>query len=364
MKKKFFQFSLILVVVSLLFAGCAPQAEPQTVEVQVEVTRLVEGTPEVEVKVVTATPEVVAEPPYKIALILPSTTKDASFSQSMYDALVKLQKEIGEDKIELAYSESMFKIPDAAAAIRDYSAQGYDLVIAHGSQYGSSLPDIVVDFPETSYAWGTTVNTFQSEGINNIFAYETRAQEGGYVLGTVAALLTKSGIIGVCGPIEAGDGKLYTRGFIAGAKAAKPDVTVDLIWTGSYSDVTLMANCAQTHIQNGADILTGSSQSVTGAVAAAKEAGVYWFGQQYDQIPLAPDVVVASQVYDWSGILKDIIMSSKAGVKGGKVYNLTFKNGGLMIKYNDAIKVPAEVKAAADDTINKIMAGEVEIPIN
>lgn len=359
MKRNLFQFSLILVILSLLVGGCAPQATPQTVEV----TRVVEGTPVVEQVVVTATPVPVEEKPFRIALILPSTTKDASFSQSMYDALVKLQKEMGEGKIELAVSESMFKIPDAAAAIRDYASQGYNLIIAHGSQYGSSLPDIVGDFPDTAFAWGTTVNTFQSEGITNVFAYETRAQEGGYVLGTMAALLSKTGKIGICGPIEAGDGKLYTRGFVAGAKAAKPNIQVPIIWTGSYSDVTLMSNCAQTHIQNGADVLSGTSQSVTGAVAAAKEKGVYWFGQQYDQIPLAPDVVVASQVYDWTGILKDIISSSMAGVKGGKVYTLTFKNGGLTIKYNDAITLPADVKAAAEAAIEQIKSGEIQIPI-
>lgn len=362
MKRTLFQFSLILVVLSLLIGGCAPaaQATPQTVEV----TRVVAGTPVVEQVVVTATPVPAEEKPFRIALVLPSTTKDASFAQSMYDALVKLQEEMGKDKLELAYSESMFNIPDAAAAIRDYSAQGYDLVIAHGGQFGSSLPDIAADFPETSYAWGTTVNTFQSEGLNNIFAYETRAQEGGYVLGAIAAGMSKSGVIGICGPVEAGDGKLYTRGFLAGVKAANPKAVVSIIWTGSYSDVTLMANCAQTHIQNGADVLTGTSQSVTGAVAAAKEKGIYWFGQQYDQIPLAPDVVVASQVYDWTSILKDIIASHNAGVYGGKVYNLTFKNGGLMIKYNDAIKVPEDLKAAADATIEQIKKGEVKIPID
>lgn len=362
MKRTLFQFSLILIVLSLVIGGCAPAATatPQTMEV----TRVVAGTPVVEQVVVTATPAPVEEKPFRIALVLPATTKDASFGQSMYDALVKLQEEMGKDKLELAVSESMFNIPDAAAAIRDYSAQGYNLVIAHGGQFGSSLPDIAADFPETSYAWGTTVNTFQSEGLNNIFAYETRAQEGGYVLGAIAAGMSKTGVIGICGPVEAGDGKLYTRGFKAGVQEANPKAKVTIIWTGSYSDVTLMANCAQTHIQNGADVLTGTSQSVTGAVAAAKEKGIYWFGQQYDQIPLAPEVVVASQVYDWTNILKDIMASHKAGVYGGKVYNLTFKNGGLMIKYNDAIKVPEELKAAADATIEKIKNGEVKISID
>ncbi len=92
-------------------------------------------------------------------------------------------------------------------------SQGYDLVIAHGSQYGSSLQEIAPDFPETSFAWGTTVDTF---GQPNIFAYEAASQEGGYVNGVLAATLSKSNVIGVVGPIETGDAKLYVDGFKAG----------------------------------------------------------------------------------------------------------------------------------------------------
>lgn len=361
MKRYLLRIGLLVALVAIIASGCAP-ATPQTVEV----TRVVAGTPVVEQVVVTATPEPTAvEPPFKVAVVMPSTIKDMAFSQSMYEGLLEVQKDMGgPDKMELAYSESMFNIPDAAAAIRDYAAQGYDLVIAHGSQYGSSVAQIAPDFPETSFAWGTAAETFQGEGINNVFAYETRAQDGGYVLGTIGALMSKSGVLGVCGPVEAGDGKLYSRGFKAGAEAAKPGVKVPIIWTGSFSDVSLMANCAQTHIQNGADVLTGSSQSVVGAVPVAKEHGAWWFGQQWEQTSMAPEVVVASQVYDWSGILNDMITSAKAGVMGGKGYVLTFANGGLRIVYNEAIDVPDEVKAAADAAIEGLKKGEVEIVID
>ena len=42
----------------------------------------------------------------------------------------------------------MFVVDDAAAAIRNYAQDGFDIVIAHGSQYGGSLQQIAPDFPE------------------------------------------------------------------------------------------------------------------------------------------------------------------------------------------------------------------------
>ncbi|RPI21888.1 MAG: BMP family ABC transporter substrate-binding protein [Chloroflexota bacterium] len=298
--------------------------------------------------------------PFRVAVVMPSTINDAAFSQSIYEGLLSVQKEMGgASKMEIAYSENMFNVPDAAAAIRDYATKGYDLVIAHGSQYGTSLQQIAPDFPTTSFAWGTSLETFQKDGINNVFAYQAEAQEGGYVLGALAALMSKSGILGVSGPVEAGDAKLYVDGFRAGALATKPDLEVNVTYTGSFSDVSLMAAAAETHLAAGADMLTGSSQSVVGAISIAKDKNAFWFGTQWDQTALAPNAVVASQVYDWTGVIKDMISSRQAGVLGNKSYTLTFKNGGLVIKYNDAVQVPAEAKAAADAAIQGIKDGTI-----
>ena len=69
--------------------------------------------------------------------------------------LIAIQTEMGgEAALEIKYSENMFKVPDAAAAIRDYASQGFDVVIAHGSQYGSSVQEIAPDFPSRNLCLG------------------------------------------------------------------------------------------------------------------------------------------------------------------------------------------------------------------
>jgi basic membrane protein A len=297
---------------------------------------------------------------FRIAVVMPSSITDMAFSQSMYSALKAVQTEMGgETVLEIKYSENMFKVPDAAAAIRDYAASGFDIVIAHGSQYGSSVQEIAKDFPEVTFAWGTDVNTF---GLANVYAYTASAEQGGYVNGVLAAKLTKSMTIGVTGPVEVGDAKTYIDGFVQGVASVDPSINVAKTWTGSFSDVALMTEAAKTHIAAGADVLTGSSQSVVGSIGAAKESsGVLWFGTQQDQAALAPALVVASQVYDWTGMLKEIIANHKAGTLGGSTYVLGLKNGGLKIAYNPAYNLPAEVKAAGDKAIEDIKSGAVTV---
>jgi len=273
----------------------------------------------------------------------------------MYDALIAVQKEMGKENFEFVYSENMFVVADAAAAIRDYASEGYDQVIAHGSQYGSSLVEIAPDFPNTSFAWGTSVSTFSDQGITNVFAYEARSEEGGYVCGVLAAKLSQTGIIGVIGPIETGDAKLYVDGFKVGVLATKPKAQVNVNWIGSFSDVALASEAAQTHINVGADVLTGTAQMVVGAIGVARQRGVLWFGTQADQTSLAPEVVVANQVYDWTVALKPMIQLVKEGTRGGNIYVLTLANGGLKMVVNQ--------EALIGKTIKDIIEGKIDIKL-
>jgi basic membrane protein A len=176
-----------------------------------------------------------------------------------------------------------------------------------------------------------------------VFAYEANSQEGGYVNGVIAASLSES--------------------FVAGAEATNPDVTVNVNWIGSFSDVALAAEAANTHIGAGADVLTGTAQMVVGAIGVAEENGALWFGTQSSQTSLAPDIVVANQVYDWTVALDEMISLIQEGTYGGKAYTITLANGGLLMDYNSNYDLPADVKALADEAVKGIIDGSIAIPV-
>src|SRR5512134_2171615 len=60
--------------------------------------------------------EAPAGEPFRVAVVMPSAINDLAFSQSIYDALVRVQEEMGgESAFEIVYSENMFVVDDAAA---------------------------------------------------------------------------------------------------------------------------------------------------------------------------------------------------------------------------------------------------------
>ena len=254
----------------------------------------------------------------------------------------------GADKMEIAYSENMFVVDDAAAAIRDYASKGYELVIAHGSQYGSSLQEIAPDFPETSFAWGTTVDTF---GLPNVFAYEAASDQGGYVNGVLAASLTKSKVIGVVGPIETGDAKLYVDGFKAGVAATDPDVKVNVNYIGSFSDTALAAAAATTHIAAGADVLTRYGPDGCGRdrQGARKQRAVVWHPVQSD---------VAGSIH--RGGQPGVSLGGRAegdarsdpgqGTLGGQTFKIDLANGGEVDRIQRRLRLACRCQGPRRDT--------------
>ena len=280
--------------------------------------------------------------PIRIALVAPSASNDLAFTQSMVDSLNRLADEY---EITIDVTDGTFVIEDAAVAVRSYAEDGFDIVLAHGSQYGGSLSEIAPDFPDTVFAWGTSRDTF---GLSNVYSYSVASDEGGYVNGVMAAHLTDSKVVGVVGPIEVGDIKAYIDGFVNGVEDTDSTVTVNVNYIDSFSDVALAAEAAQAHVEAGADVMTGVSQMTVGATGVAREHGSLWFGAQSDQTPLGEEIVVASVVYSWEYQLRQIVDDLLAGEVNGRVIVADLANGGLTMVYNPGFSLSDEVKSAAD----------------
>lgn len=297
----------------------------------------------------------------RIALILPSTVDDLSWSQGMTEGVRAVQEELGEDKVEVAISERLGNPTDAGAAIRQYASQGYDLIIAHGSQYQAVLDEIAKEFPKTSFAYGTG---FQAH--DNIFAYDPQAQEGAYLQGIIAGKLTKTNIIGIVGPIEAGDAIKYNVGFQQGVKSVNPQAEVRIAYTGSFGDIAKASELAKAHIDAGADFLTGTAQQTVGAIkAAAEKPGVYWLGNDMDQSSIAPDTVLSAQVYDWKGVVMQMVQFRQQGKLGGEHIVLSLKDGGIKMFFNPRLSsvIPQDVMNLVEQAKQDIINGKLVIEL-
>lgn len=239
---------------------------------------------------------------------------------------------------------------DAAAVIRGYADEGYDLIVAHGSHYGARVQEIAVDHPETAFAWGTATDTF---GLDNVSSYTAASDEGGYVLGSLAASMCSR--IGVVGQVESRDGMRFVEGFKLGAEAggARVDVT-----TADIADDGLGAEAATTLVRAGADCLAGTDEVAAGAITVAEREKMPWFGDQLDRTETSGTAAMAGQIYDWDIVLQGLVDDVAEGGLGGNIYGIDLDNGGLVIDLG-TMETTDEITRLVEDTSRLVVDREV-----
>ncbi len=294
---------------------------------------------------------------FKIALIIENTIDDKGWCQSMHDGITEAIAMMPDKKIEYSYSEKMLAV-DAGSIARQYVAEGYDLIIAHGSQYKNFVLEMAEEFPDTSFAFGTSSEI----GPDNVFTYMPESEETGYLNGLIAGTLTKANIVGLVSPVDGGDSARYDRGFVMGVQAVNPEAKILLAYTGSHSDYVKSAEIAHSQLGNGADIMTGSSQQAIGALRATAESPTaMWLGQDLAQLTTTEgqQKCIAACAYNYAAVVVGLVEKIESGVKGGEVIPMNFANGGFIYDYNPALVdqwVTPEIKEMISSTIEEFKA--------
>jgi len=232
-------------------------------------------------------------------------------------------------------------------------------VIGHGYEFGDPAIEVAEQYPDTKF-----IVTEGEVSTDNVASYVTKCEEGGYIMGMLAAGMSKSNKIGFVGPIQGSSLVKIMNGFEDGAKSVKPDIEVQTAWTGSFTDTALGKEAAQAMIDNGADVIGHcANESGTGAINAAKEAKVYATGDSYDQNGLAPETVLSSSVYHIPHVIEVAFQTVADGSFAGGIYDLGMKEGAVSIaSYHELeAKVPDEVKEEIQKKVLSIAAGEFTV---
>jgi basic membrane protein A len=166
-----------------------------------------------------------AEKKLKVAALFPGSISDASFNAAAYRALEWVKEEYGVDYV---CQES---IPQAEieAGFREYAKAGYDVVIGHGFQFGDPALKVAPKFPKTKFIITETMITQAP----NVASYQTKFGDMGFVAGALAAMVTKSGVIGNASAIPIPVITQYVEGYEQGAAYINPEVKVHSTYVGS-----------------------------------------------------------------------------------------------------------------------------------
>jgi len=294
----------------------------------------------------------------KIMFATDGLFSDAGWGAFGYNAARAVESKYG---FHIDFEENV-AIPDIESKLTKYAKNGYELIIAHGFEWGKPAIKVGNNYPDTKFVIFTGL--VNSSNVASIFPMQ---HEGTYLLGALAAMLSKTGVIGFVG------GETYPNlinifeGYKQGAKEINPNTKVLSNYLDEWDSPAKGKEAAISQINSGADfLLQVADTSGSGVIQAAKEKKIFAFGSISDQYKLAPNTVLTSFVLDEGKAFDQVIKMIQNSNFTGKIfkpglepYKRASGDGIIYIAPFYALenKVPEEVKtkfkSLKDDIINK-----------
>jgi basic membrane protein A len=217
---------------------------------------------------------------------------DRGFNQLSYAGLKRAQAKLGVQGRVLLSKANADYIPNLSALAK----QGYDLVIAVGFLMTDAVDTVAAQYPNTKFAIIDVDQRSMKHKPKNVEGLLFREQEGGYLIGYLAGLVTKhqggKQVVGVVGGIAIPPVNRFAGGFKGGARAADPGVKVLVDYS---QDFVVQAKCkelALNQIAAGAQVIFADAGACgLGVDDAAKEKGIWALGGDADQSYLGPHML-------------------------------------------------------------------------
>ncbi len=284
----------------------------------------------------------------KVGFIYIGPPGDHGWTYQHDQGRIAVENKLG-DKVETVFVENVPEGPDAERTITRLARQGAGLIYTTSFGYMDPTLKVAKRFPDVKFEHATGYKR-----ADNVATYSSRFYEGRYVIGQIAAKMSKSGTAGYIASFPIPEVVRGINSFLLGAQSVNPDFKLKVVWVNSWFDPGKEADAAKVLISQGADIITQHTDS-TAAVQVAEEQGVYAFGQASDMAAFGPKSVLTSIIDDWAPYY---IARTEAALNGTWESTDTF--GGMdsgMVGMGPFANMPADVKAMAEKTTAAITDG-------
>lgn len=260
---------------------------------------------------------------------------DQSFNDTTWAGLQKAETELGiVKKISEAKEQAQY-VPNLTA----FAQQKCDLVIGVGFMIKDAVKEAAAQYPATHFA----IVDGEVEA-PNVACLLFKENEGAYLVGVIAGMMTKSRVVGFVGGMSSPPVMKFEVGYRAGVMSVDPKIKVLIAYAGSFSDPGKGEETAVPQYRQGADIVFHASGGTgLGVINAAKKLGKFAIGVDIDQNYLAPENVMTSVIKRVDIAAFNAIKMVKEGTFKGGTYRYGIKEGGMDYAPSTSKHVPQRV---------------------
>jgi basic membrane protein A len=295
---------------------------------------------------------------------------DKSFNDQAYAGLIRARDEIG---VGIEYIEPG-EGADRESALRMLAAAGFDLVVGVGFIFTDDVALVAREYPDQAFA--CVDYAIQTDGAGrpipppkNVAAIKFREEEGSYLVGAIAALVSRTRTIGFVGGMDIPLIRRFEAGYRAGAARVCPRCRVAVNYAGvtgaAFKDPGKGKELALAQYRGGADVIFHASGSTgLGVFEAARETGNLAIGVDSDQYHEAPGFILTSMMKRVDVAVYDTIREVAQGrFEGGiRSFGLTEDGVGYVFDDHNRDRISAHVREQVELLRTSIVSGGIRVP--
>lgn len=222
---------------------------------------------------------------------------------------------------------------------------------------------LAAEYPEVQFFHCGTL--WRSGMPKNVGSYYADVDDAQFIAGRVAAQTTKTGKLGFVAAKPITPVLRNLNSFVLGARSVKPDITMQVIFTGNWSLPLKEAEATNSLADQGIDVVGMHVDSPKVVIETAKKREIFTSGYHVIQSALAPQHYLTSAAWDWSSVYTHYVEMIKAGktlMNGGIPHLL---RGGLREKFVKLAPYGSAVATAtwqdAEATKAKLLDGSLVV---
>ncbi|MDR2734583.1 MAG: BMP family ABC transporter substrate-binding protein [Spirochaetota bacterium] len=245
------------------------------------------------------------------------------------------------------------------SVIRDFIAQGVNLIFAASWGYMDTCEKLAQEFPSVIFAHATGYKYNDS----NFTTYFGRVYQARYLSGVIAGMKTKTGRIGYVAAMGKQNSQVASglNAFALGVERVNPEARVYVKVTYSWFDSMGEVAAVRALIGAGCDIITQHCNSAIPQIEAEK-AGVFGIGYNNDMYDAAPNAVLTSVVWNWEVYCTALVQSIIDGSFTTQPYFGSLKDGLVgLAPLNKNFPWEARTLRALEEERQRIESGEFDV---
>ena len=351
--KKIFALTIVLLLAISLFTACSSAAAEEPVA-NTEAETETEGDPEASVEINDIFGR--ANSDLGVVLIINTNLGDKSFCDLSNQGLEEAAAEFGfRTKVVELGGDATKQIPTLTEFAEDPE---WDIIVCGTYNIKEAVQEVAQEYPDQKFILYDTKDDLE---LPNVYSVEHLQNEGSFIVGAAAAMLTTSNaelaneenIIGFVAGGENTSINDFLVGYIQGAQTVDPETKVLISYVGDFKDTAKAKEMAIAQINQGADVIFQVAGGAgLGVLEGCAEKNVYAVGVDSDQYTVlmdsAPDTAAHIATSMQKKVNKTVYNAISAAING------TLPWGG----YETAGLAVGSVGAAKNENFEAIFTAE------